>query len=330
MSELELSDPGPLHFDVTPRETGWRLDLFLTDRLPRFSRTHLRRAITAGVVRVDGEGAKPSYRLLQGQLVTVDAIELPREGPAPEPIPLDVIYEDAHLIAINKPPAMVVHPARGHWSGTLASALAYHFQSLSQAGGPTRPGIVHRLDRDTSGILLVAKSDSVHLSLASQFESREIEKTYIAVVRNVPRFDEDLIDLPIGAHPSHREKMAIRENHPTSKPAVTRYRVVERWTGFALLHVFPKTGRTHQIRVHLAHAGHPVACDRLYANHASITQGQLSGTDSEEVLLNRQALHAWKLSLTHPVTGAQLSLEAPVRADIQRLIDALSEPRTRQ
>lgn len=328
MSETERLHPGPLQFDVTPREAGWRLDLFLTDQLPRFSRTHLRRAITAGSVRVDGEGAKPSYRLLEGQQIEVDTIELPREGPAPEPIPLDVLYEDEHLIAINKPPAMVVHPARGHWSGTLASALAYHFQSLSQVGGPTRPGIVHRLDRDTSGILLVAKSDSVHLSLAAQFESRNVEKTYLAVVRNVPRFDEDVVDLPIGAHPSHREKMAIRENHPTSKPAVTRYRVVERWPGFALLHVFPKTGRTHQIRVHLAHAGHPVACDRLYANHASITRGQLDGSESEEVLLNRQALHAWKLSVTHPVTNERLSLEAPVRADIQQLIDALRETRS--
>jgi 23S rRNA pseudouridine1911/1915/1917 synthase len=237
---------------------------------------------------------------------------------------LDVLFEDEHLIAINKAAGMVVHPAKGHWSGTLASALSYHFQRLSSVGGPTRPGIVHRLDRETSGVILAAKTDQAHLALAAQFEKRSVQKEYFALVQGVPERDTDVISRPIGPHPIHREKMAVRPNHPSSRPAETRYEVMERFDRFAALRILPRTGRTHQIRVHLAHMGCPVLCDRLYAGRCQITDGELRGQgDRGPVLLDRVALHAWRLRILHPVTGEPLALAAPIPTDIQAVLDAL-------
>lgn len=310
-------------FTVAAADAGVRLDAFLVTRLSDLSRTQLRKSITAGDVLVDGRPAKPAYRLRDGQHVTV-AIEPPSpDGPEPEDIPLDILFEDDHLAAINKPAHMVVHPAKGHWSGTLASALAHHFSQLSGVGGLTRPGIVHRLDRDTSGVLVIAKSDRAHLRLAAQFEAREVEKEYHAIVRGVPDRDHDRIEQPIGVHPYQREKMAIRANHATTRQAITEYEVVERFRGFALLHVFPKTGRTHQIRVHLAHLGYPILCDRLYAGHAQITLGDLQKTDDPTVLLERQALHAARIRLVHPASGEPLQISAPLPADMQATLKAL-------
>jgi 23S rRNA pseudouridine1911/1915/1917 synthase len=234
-----------------------------------------------------------------------------------------VLFEDDHLAVINKPTGMVVHPAKGHWAGTLASALAFHFSRLSSVGGVSRPGIVHRLDRDTTGAILVAKTDVAHQSLAAQFEAREVEKEYQAIVRGVPNRDRDRIDQPVGVHPNQREKMAIRANHSTTRTALTEYEVVERFPGFALLRVFPKTGRTHQIRVHLTYVGYPILCDRLYAGHAQITTGQLQKTDDPTVLLDRQALHAARISFTHPVSGERVQVSAPLAADMQCVLDVL-------
>ncbi len=235
-----------------------------------------------------------------------------------------MLYEDDQLAVVDKPPGMVVHPARGHWSGTLTSALAFHFEQLSTARGAGRPGIVHRLDRDTSGVLVVAKNDRAHMQLAEQFEQRTTEKEYFAIVAGGPRWDRDLIDEPIGPHPYHREKMAIRRDHPASREAQTFYEVLERFRGYTALRVLPKTGRTHQIRLHLGHLGCPVLCDRLYGGRAQITRGELSGNPAEtEVLLDRQALHARRLKIAAPLTGEPLEFEAPIPADLDRVMAAL-------
>lgn len=316
---------------VSASQAGWRLDLFLVHHFPDYSRVLLRRAITAGGVTVDDEGAKPAYRLKPEQRVRALLPEIPREAPRAENIPLDVLYEDDWLAVVNKPPGMVVHPARGHWSGTLASALQYHFGGkLSSVGGSTRPGIVHRLDRDTSGAILVAKHDLAHGKLATQFQERSVEKEYFALVCGCPERDRDVIDRAIGAHPRNREKMAIRADHAQSRTAETFYEVLERFEGFAALSVAPKTGRTHQIRVHLNHIGCPVLCDRQYGGRARITRGEIRrDPEDAEVLLDRQALHAWRLEFTHPETGKSVRIEAPLPDDVAAVLAELRAYRGR-
>lgn len=317
---------------VDSEHEGTRLDAFLASQLPQYSRVHLRRVINAAAVQVDGKRTKAAYRLAAGQSVTLVLPELPREGPQPEELPLDVLFEDDHLIAVNKAAGMVVHPAKGHWAGTLTSALAFHFGTLSSVGGPTRPGIVHRLDRETSGVMVVAKTDRAHLHLAAQFEQRTAKKEYQAIVIGTPDRDRDLIDQPIGDHPYSREKKAIRLEHATSREARTFYEVQERFGEFSWLEVAPQTGRTHQIRVHLAHAGFPVLCDRLYGGRSQITRGELSSlrrgepTDvDQEVVLKRHALHARRLSLQHPITGEPISFSAPLPPDMQAVLETLRQ-----
>jgi 23S rRNA pseudouridine1911/1915/1917 synthase len=314
---------------VPETHVGSRLDWFLAQQLPQYSRVYLHRAINAVGVKVEGHRAKASHRLRAGERVTMVLPELPRVGPVPENIPLDVLYEDAEIAVINKPPAMVVHPGKGHWQGTLTSALAFHFENLSAAGGPTRPGIVHRLDRDTSGVMVVAKTDSAHMRLAEQFEQRTTEKEYFAIVVGVPDRDRDLVDQPIGPHPTHREKMAIRRGHPESRESQTFYEVVERFAGFAALKALPKTGRTHQIRLHLAHAGFPVLCDRLYGGRARITRGELARDAGDDTpILERQALHARRLKIVLP-SGEPKEFVAPLPADLERTLDELRKHRPR-
>jgi len=319
----ELS-PEPVEVTVSPEDEGVRLDAFLARLFPLHSRAKLRRVIDAGGVQVDGKRTKVAYRLVPGQKVLAMLPDLPQEGPEPEDIPLDVLFEDEHLAAINKPPAMVVHPAKGHWSGTLTAALAYRFQQLSTTGGPTRPGIVHRLDRDTSGAIVVAKTDRAHVALAAQFEVRTVEKEYYAIVVGCPDRDRDSIKQPIGVHPYQREKMAVRADHSTSRDAYSFYEVLERFERFALLSVKPKTGRTHQIRVHLTHTGYPVLCDRLYGGRSQVTRGELrTGQPDEVVLLNRQALHARRLAIQHPISNERLEFEAPLPADMLAVLEEL-------
>jgi 23S rRNA pseudouridine1911/1915/1917 synthase len=316
----------PASFIVDESESGARLDAFVASRLAGFSRTLLRKAIDSGAVTVDGKLRKPSFRLEIGAAVAVAPFELPQEGPAPEPIPLDLVYEDDDLVIVNKPAGMVVHPAKGHWAGTLASALAHHFGQLSTTGGPTRPGIVHRLDRDTSGVLVVAKNNRTHEHLAAQFHDRTVEKQYLAIVLGMLDRDEDVVDKPIGDHPHYREKKSIREGHSSSRPALTRVKVIERFRGFVLVHAFPKTGRTHQIRLHLAHLRCPVLCDKLYGGRSQVTAGELGAKDhAEQVVLARQALHAQRLSLDHPTTGERMSFEAPLPQDLERTLAILRE-----
>jgi 23S rRNA pseudouridine1911/1915/1917 synthase len=328
MSSLS-SDPVELIVDSS--ESGWRLDVFLAHHFPDYSRVHLRRVITAGGVQVGDRGGKPAYRLIPGQRVRILLPEIPREAPRPENIPLEILFEDDDLVVINKPPGMVVHPARGHWSGTLASALQFHFGStLSTAGGPSRPGIVHRLDRDTSGVILVARSDLAHAKLSRQFAQRTIEKEYYALVSGVPLRDRDLIDCPIGFHPHQREKMAIRHDDLESRPAQTFFEVSERFAGFAALRLVPKTGRTHQIRVHLNHIGCPVLCDKLYGGRSQITRGEIRRDPADQqILLDRQALHARRLKFEHPHDGRSLVIEAPIPADMQAVLDEFRAHRSR-
>ena len=331
MSELELAADRPIELVVGPDSDGQRLDAFLARELPKYSRVQLRKVIGAGGVKVNGQGTKVAYRLSAGDKIVIVLPPMNTAGPHPEEIPLDILYEDEHIIAVNKPPGMVVHPARGHWSGTLASALSFHFRQLSSVGGPTRPGIVHRLDRDTSGVMVVAKTDPMHFALAAQFEARTTEKEYFAITVGVPDRDRDFVEQPIGVHPQQREKMAIRSGHTTSREATTFYEVVERFAGFAAVKVLPKTGRTHQIRVHLAHIGCPVLCDKLYGGHAKITRGDLRrhGSAKHEkggdgnVILARQALHARRIKLAHPATGEPIEFIAPLPADIELVLAEL-------
>jgi 23S rRNA pseudouridine1911/1915/1917 synthase len=322
------ADDERLELIVEPEAAGQRLDAYLAHTLPKYSRVQLRKVIGAGGVKVNGQGTKVAHRLAAGDRIELVLPPMNAAGPHPEEIPLDVLYEDEHILAVNKPPGMVVHPARGHWSGTLASALAFHFRQLSNVGGPTRPGIVHRLDRDTSGVMVVAKTDPMHYALAAQFEARTTEKEYFAITAGAPDRDRDIIEQPIGVHPSQREKMAIRAGHSTSREASTFYEVQERFGGYAAIKVLPKTGRTHQIRLHLAHIGCPVLCDKLYGGRASITRGELRRgrglqAGDEEVVLARQALHAQRIKLAHPFTGQPIEFVAPVPGDLTRALDLL-------
>ncbi|MBM4001421.1 MAG: RluA family pseudouridine synthase [Planctomycetes bacterium] len=320
-----LTPDESVELTVCESESGLRIDAFLASHFRFYSRTQLRESIRDARVLVDGARVKASFHIRPGQRVAIRLPDRPRERPIPEAIPIDVLFEDDYLAAINKRPGMVVHPARGHWSGTLTGALTHHFDTLSQIGGAARPGIVHRLDRDTSGVIVVAKCDRAHLGLTAQFEARSTEKEYLAITAGVPDRDRDVIERPIGVHPYQREKMAIRAEHTTSRDARTFYEVQERFARFALLRVAPRTGRTHQIRVHLEHIGCPVLCDRLYSGRSRITAGELAGgrESVDPVLLDRQALHAWRLRIRHPITGAELAFEAPLPLDMRAVLDTL-------
>jgi 23S rRNA pseudouridine1911/1915/1917 synthase len=319
--------PQSAEFAVEASEAGARLDSFLAARLPQYSRVHLRRVINATAAKVNGKREKAAHRLRAGDRVSVVLPELPRKRAQPENIPLTILYQDRWLIAVDKPPGMVVHPARGHWQGTLASALEFHFQQLSAIGGPSRPGIVHRLDRDTSGVILVACDDQVHMQLARQFEQRTIEKEYFALVAGELDRDRDWIDEPIGLHPHQRQKMAIRRDGASSRSARSFYEVIERFRGFAALRVLPKTGRTHQIRVHLASIGAAILCDKQYGGRSRLTRGDLTGQPDDTVLLQRQALHARRIKFVHPATGQPLEIAAPLPADLEGVLVELRRHR---
>jgi len=312
-------------FVVSADDAGTRLDVYLARAFPDRSRSFLARAIDRDAVRVDGVTARASLKLREGATVRFTVPAPPRAGPAAEEIPLEFLHLDAWMAAVNKPAGMVVHPAKGNWKGTLAGALKWHLErpdgGLSTAGGPTRPGIVHRLDRDTSGVIVVARTEEAHHALAKQFERRTTAKTYLAITQGAPRLDRDEISLPIGIHPYQREKMAVRRDHATSRDAVTRYEVLERFRGGALVRVEPKTGRTHQIRVHLAAIGAPVLCDGLYSGRTIIEPGFLR-RPAGPPLLERQALHAASLAIDHPASGERLMLSAPLPADMERMLEA--------
>lgn len=323
---------GIVDLEVTEEDSGQRIDLFITLKCDGYSRVFLRKVLEQKRVWVDGKNVKPSFKVQVGQRVRVDLPPPPDDGPVAEAIPLDVVFEDEHLVVINKLPNMVVHPAKGHWSGTLTSAIAYHFQNLSTVGGPSRPGIVHRLDRDTSGVILIAKTNQVHYHLSAQFEARTVRKEYTAIlVGNLDR-DRDVIQAPIGYHPYQRDKMAIRADHESSREAETQFEVLRRFPGYTHTKVMPKTGRTHQIRVHMAHIGCPVLCDRLYAGHSQITRGQLlrrrllsqpPAENDEDVILKRHALHAAAIEISHPQTEERMIFRAELPEDMAAVLKTL-------
>ncbi|MEQ8210874.1 MAG: RluA family pseudouridine synthase [Lacipirellulaceae bacterium] len=322
-------------FKVEAEQAGQRLDAFLSKQISAVSRVQIKRSIDAGQCSVNGKSQKASFKLAVDDQVELTLLAAQPTGPKPEPIALEVLFEDESIAVVNKPAGMVVHPAKGHWEGTLASALAHRFQSLSKVGGETRPGIVHRLDRDTTGVIVVAKTDAAHRHLSQQFQDRTVKKQYLAIVLGRPDRDRDRIEFPIGPHPSSREKMALRADHADSRVAETFYEVLQRYPGFSLVRAEPKTGRTHQIRLHMVHAGHPILCDKLYGGRSRLTLGELRALvrvkhfrdelDSDTVVLDRQALHAHRLSLTHPKSGESMDFEAPLPADMAQLQSMLQE-----
>ena len=301
---------------------GERLDRWLAAVMPDLSRARLQAIITAGGVLVDGRVARPSVRLKTGQAISV---RLPAPQPAvplPEDIPLSVIYEDAHLLVVDKPAGLVVHPGAGRATGTLVNALLHRIRDLSGIGGVVRPGIVHRLDRGTSGLLVVAKDDASHLALSRQFAGRTVEKEYLAVVLGVPRAAAGTIDVPIGRDPVHRKRMSARA--PRGRAARSTYLVVEALDGAALLRVRIATGRTHQIRVHLAAVGHPVAGDPTYGGQRRPASRRPEARAALEAL-SRPALHAAHLAFSHPASGERVSFSSPLPPDLEVLLAALRE-----
>jgi len=287
-----------------------RLDVFLTDELPDFSRSYLKKLIDGSLVTVNGSCVKPNYKLKLG-----DSIEVTIPAPIPlevqpEPIPIQAVFEDESILVVDKPAGMVVHPAPGNYTGTLVNAILNHCSDLSGIGGVERPGIVHRLDKDTSGLIVVAKNDKALQSLTKQFKDRVVRKQYLALARGVLKKHSGIIDAPIGRHKVNRKKMAV--NIESGREAVTKYETVEQFKLFAFLRLFPKTGRTHQIRVHLSHIGNPILCDKLY-----------NGTSSNPLLksLTRQALHAHKLEFQHPCSGRTVEFESPLPKDIFTLMN---------
>jgi 23S rRNA pseudouridine1911/1915/1917 synthase len=318
----------PQEFEVKPRTDGKRIDAYLASRFSDYSRNVIQRIIEAEAVHVNGRPVKASYKIRAGDLVRVWLPELPDMTPVAEDIPIEVVYEDETLTVVNKPPGMVTHPAKGNWQGTLVNALQFHYDSLSTLAGENRPGIVHRLDRDTTGLLVVVKNDLAHRRLALQFELREVHKEYLALVYGVPERDSDYVERPIGFHPLSREKMAIRTLQDGGKPAVTYYEVAERFRGHALVRCMPETGRTHQIRVHLAAAGAPVLNDPLYGDPEerlllSNLKSRYKGREEERPLISRPALHASDLSILHPATGAPVAIHAPMPKDFEVAIKYL-------
>ncbi len=319
----------PLCFRVGTNLKHRRLDKYLTGRFSQFSRTRLQKLIVEQGVNVNGRPAKPGCKLNPGD--RIDLILPPRETRelTPEDIPLNILHEDEQMVVLNKQADLIVHPARGYKNGTLVNGLVYHFQQLSGGSDDRRPGIVHRLDRNTTGCLVVAKTDTAHWKLSRQFTERTVKKTYIAIVHGTPELTADCIDQPLGVHPHVREKYAVR--HDGGKEAVTFYEVLEAFRGYALVKLDLKTGRTHQIRVHLAWLKHPVVADDMYGGKI-VYPWQIEDRRAapEEPLMARCALHAWRLELTHPTTDQRMHFEAPLPDDMQTLLDALRKCRKPQ
>lgn len=343
---VEGDDDGLEHLSIEVRRAvpGRRLDKYLAGRLGKTtSRTALQRYIREGNVTVSGRVVKPSYVIRTDDVIDMmlPAVK-PREIP-PEPIPLDVVYEDDDLLAVNKQADLIVHPARGNWTGTLVNALAYYFKlnwrdigELPTSGEVFRPGIVHRLDRDTTGIMLIAKSELALWRLGRQFELRKVHKTYTAIVHGILPLDEDVIDAAIGKHPKIRERYAVHRRTPkphpaTTKDAVTRYKVLQRFSyagrgsmSFSLVELYPQTGRTHQLRVHMSSIGHPIVGDRMYGG-GPLYRGQLLGEADQTAgpLITRQALHAHTIEFQHPRTHQPMKLQAPFPKDFSETLNEL-------
>ena len=312
--------PSSFTFRVGQAQGGMRLDALVATQIEHCSRSFAATLIRQGNITVDGAAKKAGYPVKVAE--TVSGTITPPDVPSflPEVIPLDILYEDAELLVVNKSPGMVVHPSPGHSQGTLVNALMHHCPDLSGISGSLRPGIVHRLDKDTSGAMVVAKTSRTMHHLAAQFKHREIYKHYLAMVYGIPETDSGTIDLPIGRHPVDRKKMSVNTRTPRS--ALTLWRIKETFKGACLLELDIRTGRTHQIRVHCLAMGHPVIGDAVYANRGEkkrlAAKSEMMGRAVKH--LDRQMLHAWRIAFNHPVTGTRLKVEAPVPKDLHALM----------
>ncbi len=300
-------------YEVMPGEEhrGQRLDVFLAGEIPGLTRSYIQQLVDEGLVTVSQKPVKASYKVKPGEQIVVEVPEPAELVVAAEKIPLDIVYEDRDVIVVNKPQGMVVHPAAGNYSGTLVNALLGHCTDLSGINGVMRPGIVHRLDKDTSGVMMAAKNDAAHLSLAGQIKDRTVLRKYIALVHGVITEPAGVVDAPVGRDPRERKRMAVVTRH--GKPAVTRYRVLQRLGGYTLVECKLETGRTHQIRVHMAYIGHPVAGDPVY------------GPRKSPFVLAGQALHAAVLGFQHPSSGEYLEFSAPLPEYMEKLLNDLQE-----
>lgn len=297
-------------FEVREGDSGKRLDVFLAGEAEDFTRSHIQRLVGEGRASVNGVTARASYKVKQGDLVRLEVPEPEGMETKAEKIPLDIYHEDNDVIVLNKPRGMVVHPAAGNYSGTVVNALLYHCRDLSGINGVLRPGIVHRLDKDTSGLIMVAKNDAAHVSLAQQLKDRQITRIYQALVHGKVQEVSGIIDAPIGRDPKNRQKMAVV--HKNSKNAITKYSVLNRYEGYTYLRLKLETGRTHQIRVHLSFIGHPVAGDLKY------------GPPRPHFNLEGQFLHAAVIGFKHPRTGVYLEFEAPLPDELAAILAGLT------
>jgi 23S rRNA pseudouridine1911/1915/1917 synthase len=295
---------------VPENEAKIRLDRFLANKLPEYSRSRLQQLVRSGFVRLNGATTRPRHLVRSGDKIEVTEAPLEKIDNQPEPIPLEVLFEDKDIIVINKPPGLVVHPGAGHRQHTLVNALLSHCPTLSGIGGKERPGIVHRLDKETSGCLVVAKNDWAHRELSRQFAERWVEKIYLALVAGKLRKEAGVIEEKIGRHPVHRQRMSVASAR--GRPAKTDYRVVCSGDQASLVECRLYSGRTHQIRVHLHHLGHPVLGDKVYAAHLAKN-------------FPRHMLHAWKLGFRHPCSGESKSFEAPLPDDFTTAMTILRE-----
>jgi len=301
-----------LSYQVDAAAAKTRLDVYLCQVQSGISRSRIQKLIGDDCVSVNGAPVAAKYKVKPGDRVEVRVPDVRPLDLAAEPIALNIVYEDDCMVVVDKPPGMVVHPAPGHATGTLVNALLHHCQDLSGIGGVGRPGIVHRLDKDTSGLVLVAKSETAHQSLARQFKEREIKKVYLALVRGQVAKDKGVIDAPIGRHKIHRKKMAVQRQG--GREAATEYEVLARYPHFSYLRLFPRTGRTHQIRVHVASLGHPILGDATYG-------GKLEG---KTMKMPRQALHAHRLQLKHPLSGEPMVFTSPLPQDMKFYLESHS------
>ena len=315
---------------VRKRVVGRRLDKYLHGRYPRISRTVLQRYIKQGMVTLNGMPTKASYEPNAGDLVEITLPPPPPSRIVPEDIPLDIIYEDEWLLAINKQPGIVCHPARATQSGTIANAVAFHAATLSRGDDPFRPGIMHRLDKNTTGVMLIAKTDEAHWRVALQFERRTVRKQYFAICEGTLKLDGDVINKPLAPHPVTTQRMVTPCANPPRqamfKEAITEYRVNTRYRGYTTVDLFPKTGRTHQLRVHMSSIGHPLVGDTLYGGRTT-SELDLAGEGSRESLIAHQALHARRIRIMHPIRETPLEIEAPLPANMTRIIALLEAHR---
>lgn len=309
-----------------------RLDVFLAQRMPEISRAQIQRWIEEGLVELNGRPAKPNARLRAGDGVYVEPPSPPLATPQPEDIPIQVLYEDEHLAVVNKPRGMVTHPAPGAERGTLVNAALARFGKLSSIGTPERPGIVHRLDKDTTGLMLLALTDAAHYVLAEQIQSRKVERRYLALVWGVPRFQKALVDAPIGRSENDRTRMSVKAvvRDPHARPAVTEFELREGLMVCSLVEARLHTGRTHQVRVHAAYAGHPVVGDPVYGAGRSAAQLGWKRADAralDELIcrMGGQALHAFRITFTHPISRQEMTFVCDPPDDMQAIISWLKQ-----